>query len=365
MNRQIVQLFSISMLLFAILIAFTSRWSVFEADALKDEPANRRPLIEEQQIARGLIKASDGTVLARSIQHGSGNNRIFERTYPTGPLFSHAVGYSFISRGRAGLERSHNDELTGEESEFGTIFSQLQKRDREGKDVITTLDPKAQKAALAAMAVAQRLDRGDRAADRPGAGDGQRPGVRPQPGPEEVLGLQPLAGCAAAQPRDAVALPARLDVQGGDRGGRARQRQVHAAVDRQRLLAAHDQRRAAGELGGRETSARSRSPMRSRTRSTRSGRRSGETIGRSTLENYMERFGFNQDPQLDYPDGQMSASGVRDAKGRLLDADDGFDVGRVAIGQGGSEGAIEVTPLQMADGRGRGRQRRRADAARA
>ncbi len=84
MNRQIVQLFGLSMILFAVLIAFTSRWSVFEADALKDEPANRRPLIEEQQIPRGLVKAENGTVLARSIPRGKGNNKIYERTYPTG-----------------------------------------------------------------------------------------------------------------------------------------------------------------------------------------------------------------------------------------------------------------------------------------
>ncbi|MEJ7716203.1 MAG: hypothetical protein WKF40_11165 [Thermoleophilaceae bacterium] len=71
-NRQIVQLFGISMVLFAVLVGFTSRWSVFEAAALKDEPSNRRPLIEEQQIPRGLVKASDGTVLARSVGRGRG-----------------------------------------------------------------------------------------------------------------------------------------------------------------------------------------------------------------------------------------------------------------------------------------------------
>ena len=74
----------------------------------------------------------------------------------------------------------------------------------------------------------------------------------------------------------------------------------------------------------------------------------GEQVGRGTLVKYMERFGFNQDPPLDYPDDQMSASGVRNAKGDLLGGDGGFDVGRVAIGQGGSEGAILVSPLQMA-----------------
>ena len=66
MNRQIVQLFGLFTLLFAVLVIFTSRWTVFEAQSLADNPANRRPLIEEQKVPRGLILASDGTVLARS-----------------------------------------------------------------------------------------------------------------------------------------------------------------------------------------------------------------------------------------------------------------------------------------------------------
>ena len=65
MNRQIVQLFGLFTFLFAILIVFTSRWTVFEASSLADNPDNRRPLIEEQKIPRGLILADDGrTVLA-------------------------------------------------------------------------------------------------------------------------------------------------------------------------------------------------------------------------------------------------------------------------------------------------------------
>ncbi len=72
----------------------------------------------------------------------------------------------------------------------------------------------------------------------------------------------------------------------------------------------------------------------------------GETVGEDTLGNYMQRFGFGQDPPLDYPDGQMLASGVRNSKGKLVTS--GFDVGRVAIGQGGNEGQIQVSPLQMA-----------------
>ncbi len=151
MNGPIVQLFGLTMVLFAVLVGFTSEWTVFDRERLENETSNRRPLIEEQRIPRGLIRASDGTVLARSVGRGRGARRTFTRTYPTGPLFSHAVGYSFISRGRAGLEKSRNDELTGKEDEFENIFSELQSEEREGKDLTTTLDPDGQRTALEAL----------------------------------------------------------------------------------------------------------------------------------------------------------------------------------------------------------------------
>jgi peptidoglycan glycosyltransferase len=72
----------------------------------------------------------------------------------------------------------------------------------------------------------------------------------------------------------------------------------------------------------------------------------GERIGRDTLVEYMRRFGFYEDPQLDYPSFQMAPSGVLNGKGDYVD--DGFDVGRVAIGQGGLEGEIRSAPFQMA-----------------
>jgi penicillin-binding protein A len=73
----------------------------------------------------------------------------------------------------------------------------------------------------------------------------------------------------------------------------------------------------------------------------------GERIGHDTLVEYMRRYGFYEDPQLDYPDGQMIASGIINGDGDYVD--DGFDVGRVAIGQGGLEGEIRAAPLQMAE----------------
>jgi peptidoglycan glycosyltransferase len=71
----------------------------------------------------------------------------------------------------------------------------------------------------------------------------------------------------------------------------------------------------------------------------------GEELGTGTMVSYMERFGFYSVPELDYPSGQMEESGVY-SEGRLVR--EAFDVGRVAIGQGGAEGQILATATQMA-----------------
>ena len=103
MNRQIGRLFALFVVLFGVLIIFTSRWSVFEAKSLQDNSANRRPLLKAEKIPRGLIFADDGTRLTANRHSGSGETLRYFRSYPTGSLFSHAVGYSFVSRGRAGI----------------------------------------------------------------------------------------------------------------------------------------------------------------------------------------------------------------------------------------------------------------------
>jgi peptidoglycan glycosyltransferase len=72
----------------------------------------------------------------------------------------------------------------------------------------------------------------------------------------------------------------------------------------------------------------------------------GEKLGKPTMKDYMERFGFDKKPQLDYPKDSMSASVVAPTPpGHPVSPTSKFvDVGRMAIGQGG----LQATPLQMA-----------------
>jgi peptidoglycan glycosyltransferase len=69
-----------------------------------------------------------------------------------------------------------------------------------------------------------------------------------------------------------------------------------------------------------------------------------EKLGKRTMQEYAERFGFYEDPPLDYPDDQMIPSGVRGRRGLLRMTSDRVDIGRAAIGQGG----LEATAMQMA-----------------
>jgi peptidoglycan glycosyltransferase len=70
-----------------------------------------------------------------------------------------------------------------------------------------------------------------------------------------------------------------------------------------------------------------------------------EDLGKETMAEYMDKFGFYGDPPMDYPDRQMIPSGINKGGRRLVrPTSDRVDIGRVAIGQGD----LEATVLQMA-----------------
>ena len=62
MNPPIVRLYAFFALLFGVLVFATSWWSVFGAKDLRDNTANRRPLLAEERIKRGTIRSADGKV---------------------------------------------------------------------------------------------------------------------------------------------------------------------------------------------------------------------------------------------------------------------------------------------------------------
>ena len=156
MNKPLRRLFLVFVGLFVVLIAATSWWTVLEKDLsnepLAQKPSNRRPLLKAQKIPRGLILAEDGTRLATNRRTGNRETKRYYRVYPQSGLFAHALGYSYVSRGSAGIERFYNDELTGEHDEIESIIDQLGGGVTEGDDVRRHLVAGGQREAMQPLA---------------------------------------------------------------------------------------------------------------------------------------------------------------------------------------------------------------------
>jgi peptidoglycan glycosyltransferase len=345
MNRPVLRLYGLVVLLFGVLVVFTSRWTVFEAEALRDNELNRRALLQEQKIRRGTIRSADGKVLARAVpQQGD----TFGRRYPTAELFAHAVGYSFTTIGRAGLERSRNDVLTGERTELVSALESILGRSDEGDDIRTTLNARAQRVAMEALDGSGH--KGALVALGVKTGGVLAMASNPSYDPN---GLGDRATFARLNRDEGNApLVNRATQNGYPPGSTMKVVTAAAALDSGRY-------RPDSRVNGRNGKPISGVPLNnfggqdygdvdltfSLTNSVNTvWAEVGEQLGGRTMQRYMERFGFYAEPPMDYPDQQMSASGVRKRGDLAPMTDDSVDVGRVAIGQGD----LFATPLQMA-----------------
>jgi penicillin-binding protein A len=347
-NRQIVKLFAFIVVLFGVLIGFTSYWSVFEAEALKEKEANKRPLFEQQRIKRGRILTADGVVIARSVPKGEGDGKRYVRRYPEGSLYGHPIGYSFVRQGDSEFEQFHNDELVGEESEFTSILDELRGLEPEGNDIVTNIDSEAQRVALSAL-------------ESESAGAGAVVAIEPSSGRVRVL--------ASNTPYDPNLVPEHLErlnrdplrplVDRGTQGqyppGSTFKVVTAAAALDSGAITPETAIDAPGSLDiqgqplendfGTSYSGLTLAPALTSSVNTWFAQ-VGEKTGQDTLFEYMERFGFNSKPAIDIPSDQLSTSGLYDIEGgRFLDSNDPIDIARVAIGQE----RLLVTPLQMAE----------------
>jgi peptidoglycan glycosyltransferase len=351
-NVPIRRLLAVVLLLFALLVGFTSQWSVFDADYLEAKTENKRPLFEAQQIKRGKITTADGEVIANSTKTGENESFQYVRKYPQGSLFGNPIGYSFITQGTSGFERAENATLTGEENEFVSILDQIRGQQREGSDIVTTLDASAQQLATDQLEATGRP--GAVVAMDPSTGAirvmASTPGYDPNTVPEDqdqlnkadpsvltnraIQSLYPPGSTFKV-----VTAAAALD------SGAATPDTVLSGASPQEFSGV-DLANAGGEQFG---------DIDMRTALTHSVNtyfaQLGESVGADTLLEYMDRFGFGSDPEVQLPDDQKAASGIFVVGGKagFKQVDEGFDLARVAIGQGGQEGEVRASVTQMAE----------------
>jgi peptidoglycan glycosyltransferase len=343
-NRPILRLYGLVVVLFALLVAFTSRWTIFEASSLRENKLNARALLQQQRIDRGPIVAADGTVLARSHRHGEG---IYERSYPTGSLFANTVGYYFTNLGSTGIERFRSAYLNGQtDTGLQAILDQLQGHKPTGEKVVTTLDPKAQRVAAGALAE----HKGAVVALEPRSGAVTVMASSPSYDPNSLSSTKAFERLG----RDSNApLVNRATQFGYAPGSTFKVVTATAAIDSgaftpqstvsgrdnvpiSGVALKNDNNENFGQLTLSEGLVKSVNTVYAQV---------AERLGKATLARYMSRFGFDRKPQLDYPATAMSASGESEGERIIQPTSERVDVGRMGIGQD----KLAVTPLQMAE----------------
>ncbi|HET9124905.1 MAG TPA: penicillin-binding protein 2 [Solirubrobacteraceae bacterium] len=339
MNDQIVKLFGFILVLFALLVFFTSKVTVFNASALDSNPLNHLTAIHDAKIKRGAILADNGTVLAKSVPAGGGE---WTRTYPQGSLFAQTVGYWRGSGDDAGLESYYAGRLNGRTSSISSVFGPLSSTLQVGDTLHTSLDPKAQRAARAGLA------------GRVGA----------------VVALNPRTGSVLALYANPTFDPNATNIVNAacrkvdclfDQATQSAQppgstfKIVTAAPamntgkftpnsilngNSPRLVSGvplhNDANQSWGDISVATALTNSVNTVWAQI---------GEAVGVRTMTEYMKRFGFYTTPPIDLPSNELRASDVLSPAGVAYPpGSPNEDIGRIAIGQGG----LAVSPLQMA-----------------
>jgi peptidoglycan glycosyltransferase len=336
MNGQIIRLFGVITLLFALLIVWTTRWTVIDASALNSNPLNRRVIIAQLRVDRGKILAANGAWLGRSVKQAGG---VFTRTYPYGSLFAQPVGYANVEEGSdAGLERYRDSTLRGAPTGLSSVFGPLGGTQQVGNDVHTTLDVQAQQVAR------QQLT----------GQAGSVVALNPQTGAVLAMYSNPTydANHPSAPCNDACQVNSAVYAKYPP-GSTFKVVTATAAIDSGRYTPnsivngkspvtisgvplANDNNQTFGDIDLTTALTYSVNTVWAQV---------AVALGRDTMTKYMKRFGFYAKPPLDYPADEMTSSRPYTPAGDPYPpASPDEDIGRIAIGQGG----LGVTPMQMA-----------------
>ncbi|MDO4616686.1 MAG: penicillin-binding transpeptidase domain-containing protein [Lachnospiraceae bacterium] len=129
------------------MIGYMVYFQVTQSERLLSSPYNQRQIRKENNVTRGSLLASDGTVLAQTVLNEDGTE---SRIYPYGSVFAHVIGYS--DYGASGLEAALSYRLLESHAD---IMEQMQNEingvKNTGDNVVTTLDLTMQQAAYEAL----------------------------------------------------------------------------------------------------------------------------------------------------------------------------------------------------------------------
>jgi penicillin-binding protein A len=138
------------LVLFTLLIINVNYIQVVRSDELRTNSSNTRVLAAEYDRERGAIVVG-GTAVAESVP--TDGRLKYLRDYPQGALYAAVTGYHSLIYNNSQLERAENDLLAGTDPRltFRRLADMFTGRDPAGGDVVLTLDPAVQEAAMGGL----------------------------------------------------------------------------------------------------------------------------------------------------------------------------------------------------------------------
>jgi peptidoglycan glycosyltransferase len=135
------------LVLFTLLIINVNYIQVVRSDELRNDDGNTRRIAAEYDRERGSIIVA-GEPVALSVP--TEGRLKYLRQYPQAGLYAPVTGYYSLIYNNWGLERAENDILSGEDPRlaFRRLADMFTGRDPAGGDVVLTLDPETQAAAM-------------------------------------------------------------------------------------------------------------------------------------------------------------------------------------------------------------------------
>ena len=138
------------LVLFTLLILNINYIQVVRSEELREDGRNTRVLADEYSRERGAIVVA-GEPIALSTE--TDDRLKYLRQYPQGGLYAAVTGYYSVIYGATGMERAENALLAGTDDRLFVrrISDLFTGRDPSGGDVVLTLDPAVQQAAMAGL----------------------------------------------------------------------------------------------------------------------------------------------------------------------------------------------------------------------
>ncbi|MFD3537922.1 peptidoglycan D,D-transpeptidase FtsI family protein [Streptomyces sp. NPDC058662] len=152
MNKPLRRISLFCGLLVLALLVRTNWLQYVQAEDLSTRKENRRVQIAQYATERGNIIVKGGNPITGSAET-DGSDYKYKRTYIDGPLWAPVTGYASQAFGATQLESLEDGILTGNDDRlfFDRTIGMFTGEQKQGGNVVTTLNPAAQKAAFEAL----------------------------------------------------------------------------------------------------------------------------------------------------------------------------------------------------------------------